>query len=98
MSGTGVVVVAAIIVILLVALYMSTKPGSVRRRSSQDAGVYPGGVYPVAADTGTRDGRGDGGGYVNPTPDAGSSDHGGSEGSAGGDSGGGGGDGGGGDG
>ncbi|HEV2067366.1 MAG TPA: hypothetical protein VGR08_11075 [Thermomicrobiales bacterium] len=79
MSGTGVVVLAAIIVILLVALYMSIKPGfarrEVRRRSSQGTGVYPGGVYPIAADTGARDGRGHGRNSDNPsdaTPDAGS--------------------------
>lgn len=99
MSGTGIVVIAAIIVVVLGAFYVMAWPGSARRedrrRSSHDTGVYPGGVYPVAADTGPRDGRGyDGsaGGHNrspgDPTPDAGSSDNGSSGSSSGGDSGG----------
>lgn len=90
MDNPGVILAA--VAVLLGVGFLISRSGFSRRedrqRSSQDAGVYPGGVYPVAADTGTRDGRDDGGGYVDPTPDAGSSDHGGSEGSAGGDGGG----------
>jgi len=70
-------VIMALVAVLLGMFFLISRAGSARRegrrRPADATGVYPGGVYPLAADTGSRDGRGgDGGGPIDPTPDAGS--------------------------
>jgi len=78
MSGTGVMVVAVIVVVVLIAWFMMTRGGRGSGRDMREGsgaainstGIYGAGAYMIAADHDARDGRDAGSG--DPTPDAGS--------------------------